>query len=464
MEPIRYGSAAGRWVVAATVLGSGIAFLDGTVVNVALPAIARDLHADVRGLQWILDAYLVTLSALLLLGGTLGDLYGRRRVFLIGLGWFVAASLLCGLAPSTGALVAARALQGLGGALLVPGSLALLSAVFVPEDRSKAVGAWSGLAGVASALGPFVGGYLIDAVSWRLIFLINVPLAAGCAWMTVRHVPETRDPAGSRLDGIGVGCVTLGLAALAYALIDKSVAAGVVGGLAMAAFVVVERRRGDKAMLPLTVFRSSQFTGANLTTLAVYAGLGGAFFLLSLHLQNALGYSALEAGTSLLPFTVIMLLASARVGALAQRVGPRLLMTIGPLVAGLGLALLGRVRPGLGYVDAVLPGVLVFGVGMTLTVAPLTSAVLAAADQRHLGVASGFNNAVARVAGLLAVAVLPGLGGGFGRAMRISAAVCALGGVVAWLTVRRAVPVEATTQAAVLHPCHEPCLAETDAA
>ena len=457
-----------------------MAFLDGTVVNVALPAIRADLGMGTTGLQWTVDAYLVTLSALVLLGGSLGDLYGRRRVFMAGLGGFVAASFLCGLAPNAGALIAARALQGAAAAFLVPGSLALISASFRPEDRSQAVGAWSGLAGLASAAGPFLGGWLVDAVSWRLVFLLNLPLAAAAAWITLRHVPETRDDEARRPDLAGAAAVTVGIAGLTYALIEGParggfvpVLAGVVGALGLAAFVAVERRVASP-MLPLELFRSSQFTGANLTTIAVYFGLGGAIFLLVLHLQLALGYSALRAGASLLPFTVVMLVLSARMGYLARRTGPRLPMTIGPLVTATGLLLMARVGPGSGYFEAVLPAVAVFGLGMTITVAPLTSAVLAAVDERHVGVASGVNNAVARLAGLVSVAALPALTAihpenpatvavGFPAAMRICAAACAAGGVAAFLTIRTAVAIKPVPQAAMQPPCPEPCLAEDEA-
>lgn len=476
---VRYRSPAGRWVLAATVLGSGIAFLDGTVVNVALPAISGDLGASVAGLQWILDAYLVTLSALLLLGGSLGDRFGRRRMFVAGVGWFTVASLLCGVAPSPGFLIAARALQGVGGALLVPGSLSLIAATFSPDDRGRAIGAWSGLAGVTSAIGPFLGGWLIDAASWRLIFLINVPLAAA-AWIAVRHVPETKASEPRTLDVPGAVLVTAGLAGIAYAAIERSgavsVAAGAVGAAALVAFVAVERA-SSHPMLPLELFRSRQFSGANLTTFAVYAALSGALFLVVLRLQVSLGYSALEAGASLVPFTVCMLFLSPAAGQLAQRIGPRLPMAAGPLVAAGGLMLFGRISPGERYATTVLPAVVVFGLGMALTVAPLTAAVLAGVEERFAGVASGVNNAVARLAGLLAVAVLPGLAGiaadesltasldhGFATAVRVSAFLCALGGGVAALLVRDSVPTRSVVHPGTTHACHDPCVERTEAA
>jgi EmrB/QacA subfamily drug resistance transporter len=466
---IRFGTSAARWVVLATVLGSGIAFLDGTVVNVALPTIGRDMHAGIRDLQWILDGYLVTLSALLLLGGSLGDLYGRKRGFLTGLVGFSLASAVCGFAPNAEVLIAARAVQGAGAALLVPGSLALISASFHPDDRGRAIGAWSGLAGVAGAIGPFVGGWLIDAVSWRLIFFINVPLAAACFVITWRHVPESldEDDRGVRPDVPGSVSASLGLAAMAYGLIEGRWSVGIVGALIMVAFVLIERR-AKHPMLPLSIFRSAQFRGANLTTFAVYTGLGGTTFALVLELQNSLGYSALEAGAALVPITFVMLLLSSRSGALAQRIGPRLQMTVGPFVVAAGLLILMRVQPGRGYWDTVFPGAIVFGLGLTITVAPLTTAVLAAVDDQHLGVGSAFNNAVSRIAGLLAVAALPMIAGldtaspiasfdrGFRRSMLICAAICAAGGIIAWVTIRRSRPIASVSQASVFQSCHDP--------
>jgi EmrB/QacA subfamily drug resistance transporter len=458
---VRLGTTQGRAVLCATVLGSGMAFLDGTVVNVALPTISEDLGAGLSGLQWILDAYLVTLSALLLLGGSLGDLFGRRRTFVIGLVGFTVASLLCGVAPTTPALVAARALQGVGAALLVPGSLAILAASFAPEDRARAVGAWSGLSGVSTAVGPFLGGWLVDAVSWRLVFLLNLPLAVVAVAVALRWVPESSDPAASRRpDVAGAATASLGLGGVAYALIEGPagvsvdvVVAGVLGAVALVAFVVVERSVAAP-MLPLELFRSRQFSGANATTFAVYAALSGATFLVVLQLQLVLGYSALEAGAATLPITVLLLVLSAQAGALAQRIGARLPMTVGPLLVAVGQVLLAQVRAGDRYRPDVLPGVVVMGLGLALTVAPLTAAVMAAVDERHVGVGSGVNNAVARVAGLLAIALLPAVVGldlaaddaafsaGYGRALLVSAGVCVAGAVVAFATIRRVTPPE----------------------
>jgi EmrB/QacA subfamily drug resistance transporter len=456
-ELVGYGTPAGRWVLAATILGSGVAFLDSTVVNVALPAIGEDLGANVSGLQWILTGYLLSLASLILLGGSLGDRFGRRRVFVVGVVWFAVASLLCGLAPSVPLLVAARVLQGVGGALLTPGSLAIIEASFRPEDRGRAIGAWSGLGGIATAIGPFLGGYLVDAVDWRWVFLLNLPLSVAVVWITLRHVPESSNPAmAPQVDLLGAVTGSLGLAGLTYALIEAGerglsplvVTAALVGAAAFAVFLLTERR-SSHPMLPLGIFASSQFTWTNVVTFAVYGALGGVLFLLVVHLQQVLGYSALQAGTALLPVTFLMLLLSAWAGALSQRIGPRLPMALGPVVAGIGVALLARILPGTSYLSAVLPAIVVFGLGLSLTVAPLTTTVLAAADDRHSGVASGVNNAVARAAQLLAVAVLPvaaGLTGdayenptvfaaGFQRAALLSAGLLVLGGVLAWLTI-----------------------------
>jgi EmrB/QacA subfamily drug resistance transporter len=468
-ELARWGTGGARRVLAAAVLGSAMAFLDGTIVNVAVPAIGADLDAGLAQLQWVLDAYLVTLTALLLLGGSLGDRYGRRRVFTIGVVWFAAASVLCGAATDVTMLIAARALQGVGGALLVPGSLALLSATVHPDDRPRAVGAWSGLTGVASAIGPFAGGWLVDAASWRWAFLVNAPLAVVVV-VIARGVPDSVDEDAPRhLDVTGAAIVAAGLGLLTGGLIEEVVAASLAGAALLLAFVVVERR-SPAPMLPPSLFGSAQFTGTNLVTLAVYAGLGVAMFLVVVDLQLALGYSALEAGVSLLPITVLMLLLSARAGRLAQRTGPRLPLTAGPLLVAAGMLLLAGVGPGDRYVTSVLPGALVFGLGLSVTVAPLTAAVLAAVDEHHLGVASATNNAVARLAGLLAVAVVPSAAGvvldgpagetiaGYRTAMVVAAVLAAAGSVAALATVRRLAPTAPTTQASVLQPCHDPCV------
>ncbi len=454
---IAFESGPGRWVLAIAVLGSGIAFLDGTVVNVALPAIGRDLHATTSQLQWMLNGYLLSLASLILLGGALGDRHGRRRIFTIGVAWFTLASALCAAAPSAGALVAASFLQGIGGALLTPGSLAMIEGSFRRADRARAIGAWSGLTGVGAALGPLLGGWLVSAVSWRAVFLINLPLGAFVALAAPRRVPETRDPqAAGRLDLLGAGLAALGLAGTTYALIEAPgggrggavVAAAVAGVLALVAFVLVERRV-EHPMLPLSLFRNRQFSAANLVTVVVYAALGGVFFLLVAFLQIAMGWSPVAAGAASLPVTALMLAFSARAGALAQSIGPRIPLTVGPLVIACGLLLMTRIAPGDSYVGSVLPAVVVFGLGLTLVVAPVTATVLAAADARHAGIASGINNAVSRVAGLLAVAIFPLIGGltgvafyrpaamthGFHAAMAAAAGLAAVGGLIAWLTI-----------------------------
>ena len=467
---VHYGTAQGRWVIIAAVLGSGVVFLDGTVVNVALPALSRDLGASVRGLQWILDSYLVTLSALLLLGGNTGDRYGRRSMFVAGLGGFVAASVLCGLAPGVGFLIAARALQGVAGALLVPASLSIISSVFDGDDRGRAIGAWSGLAAVAGAAGPLFGGWLVDAGSWRLIFFLNVPVAAAAVTIALRHVPDTRDEEAGPLDVTGAALVSAGIALVAYGLIEHSGPAGVAGAAALAGFLAVERRSGHP-MLPLSLFGSAQFSGANLTTVAVYGAMGAAMFLITLRLQVSLGYSALEAGASMLPFTGLMLALSARVGGLAQRIGPRLPMTVGPLLSAAGLLLFSRVGPGDRYVTAVLPAVTAFGLGMTVTVPPLTSAVLGAVDRRRAGVASAVNNVAARLAGLLGIAVIPVVAGintgggltrsldsGYRTALVISATLCAFGAAVSWRFVRSSASVRSIIHPDPQHACHDACV------
>ena len=475
---LRYGTPQAWGTIAAVVLGSGIVFLDGTVVNVALPAIGDDLGTTLGGMQWTVNAYLVTLSSLLLLGGSMGDQFGRRRVFVAGLLVFTAASMLCGIAPTTGFLVAARALQGVGGALLVPGSLSILAATFHPDDRARAIGAWSGMAGVTSSLGPFLGGWLIDAFTWRLIFFINVPLAGIAIAVTLRHVPETRAPVRVPLDVAGAALVTIALAGISFAAIEQGssmqVGAAVVGVVALVAFLAVEARTAHP-MLPLRVFRSRQFSGANLTTFAVYAALGAAFFLVTLRLQISLGYSALEAGVSFFPFTLLMLWLSPKAGQLSQRIGPRLPMTIGPLTAAAGMAAFSRIAPGDRYVTAVLPAVLLFGLGMAITVAPLTATVLASVSDAMAGVASGVNNAVSRFAGLLAVAVLPALAGiaigdsldqaladGYATALRMCAVLCAAGGAVALAMVERGEPTRAVVHPSPMVACGDPCLAEED--
>lgn len=455
---VRLGTARGRWVLAASILGSGLAGIDATVVNVALPEIGRSLDTPFSGLQWTVTAYTLTLAAFILLGGSLADRFGRRRLFVIGVVWFAVASLICGLAPSIEALIAARAVQGIGAALLTPGSLAMIQATFVPEDRSRAIGAWSGLSGVATAAGPFLGGFLVESVSWRWIFLINAPLAVIVVAIAVRHVPETRDPAAARgLDLAGALTGVLALGGITYALVELPargsgsplvIGAALVGVVAAVCFVVVEHR-GRHPMLPLDIFRSRQFSAANLVTFTVYGAMGAVFFLLLLQLQVVAGFRPIAAGTAILPITAIMLLLSPRSGALAYRIGPRLQMSVGPLVCAVGLLAMLRIDTDASYLLDVLPGVTVFGLGLAIMVAPLTATAIAAAPDEHAGLASGVNNAVARGAGLLAIAVLPVVAGiagddyerpaafdaGFDHTMIISAALLVLGSLVAILTI-----------------------------
>jgi EmrB/QacA subfamily drug resistance transporter len=458
---VRLSEARGRWVLLATVLGSSVAMLDATVVNVALPKLADDLGASMSGLQWTVNGYTLTLAGFILLGGSLGDHYGRRRVFVIGVVWFATASVLCGLAVNIPMLVAARALQGMGGALLTPGALAIIQASFVPDDRPRAVGAWSGLGGVAAAVGPLLGGWLVASAGWRWVFLLNVPLAVIVVLVAVRHVPETVDAdASGRFDVDGAMLAALALAGVTYALTEAPagrvpialpVALGVAGIAAGAAFLMVERRRGAQAMMPLDVFASRQFSAVNAVTFVVYGGMSVQFFLLVVDLQVVSGFSPTAAGMALLPVTVLMLLLSARAGGLAQRIGPRILMTGGLLISATGMLLTVRIGPHASYAADVLPAVFVFGLGLSAVVAPLTATVLATADVRHAGVASGVNNAVARAAGLLAVAAVPPLVGltgdayrnpatfnnGFHTAMVVSAVLLVAGAALSYLTVQR---------------------------
>ncbi|WP_232001203.1 MFS transporter [Mycobacterium sp. 1165178.9] len=469
-------SSGARWLIAAAVLGSGIALLDGTVVNVALPTIGRELGGGLTGQQWVLDGYLLTLSALLLSGGAAGDRYGRRRVFLAGLVVFSIASLGCGLAPTIGWLIGARLVQGVGAAALVPGSLALIDAGITDADRGRAVGLWAGMSGVTTALGPLIGGWLVDAASWRWVFLLNLPLAVAVAWIAARHISESCDrTARGGPDIFGAAAVTVGLAGVIFALIETpsrgwtfvTATSACMGLTALVAFPLIERR-APSPLLPPKLFRSRQFTGANLTTLAVYTAIGGALFLLTVQLQQSLHYSATAAGLATLPMTIIMMIGSPLAGALGQRAGPRLPMTVGPLVAAGGVALMARIVPGATYLAAILPAVIIFSVGLAITVAPLTAAVLSAVPDAYAGTASGVNNAVSRIAGLVAIAVLPvasridaapgtPLGSGFSLAMIIIAVVCMVGGSVAWLTIRTGADVAHQLVPGINHACQDPC-------
>jgi len=474
-EGLVFASARGRWVLLATVLGSAVASIDATVVGIALPAIGRDFGVGLADLQWVVTAYTLTLAGLLLLAGALGDKYGRKRVFLIGVVWFALASLLCSVAPTAPALIAARALQGVGAALLTPGSLAILQAVFRPDDRGKAIGAWSGFSGVGTAIGPFLGGWLITAGSWRLIFVINLPLAALVVAVTLRHVPESRDPTDTApVDVAGGVLVTLGLVGLTYGLIQgpnygwasASVLIALIAGVALLGVFGWWEHRSPAPMLSLSLFRSSQFTSTNVVTFIIYGAIGGALFLLPIQLQQVSGYSALQAGIALLPVTAITLALSARSGALAARIGPRLQMSVGPVLVGVGIGLFVLIGPSGTYLTEVLPGVVVFGFGLAVTVAPLTSTAMTAVPPEHSGMASAVNNDVARAAALIAVALLPAAGGltgnsyrdppvfsaGFHTASLVAAGLCVAGGLLAAATIRNPSPAEVALRPAQRHP------------
>jgi EmrB/QacA subfamily drug resistance transporter len=458
---IAAGSSQGRWVLAAAVLGSGMAMLDGTVVNIALRSIGDDLGASIAQLQWVVNAYLLTLASLILVGGSLGDHFGRKRVFLIGVTWFALASALCGLAQSPGQLIGARLLQGVGAALLTPGSLAMIQGSFRVADRGRVIGQWAGLGGIAAAIGPLLGGWIVDNASWRWIFLINVPVAVAVLLVAARHVPESRDPQAARgFDVLGAALGALGLGGATYALIENGsaptpyvVGAAVVGVVALVLFVVFERRHHD-ALVPIHLFASQTFSVANVLTLLVYGALGSMLFFLVLQLQVVTGWTPLKAGLATVPLTLVMLLLSSRSGALAARIGPRLPLTVGPLLCGLGALVLRGIDAGTGYFTGVLPGVLVFACGLVLLVAPLTSSVLAAAPDRYAGIASGINNAVARTGSLLAVSALPAVVGiagadyrdpavfaaGYAQAQLICAVLLFAGSAISFVGLRDAAP------------------------
>ena len=460
---VSYASGKGRWVIAGTVLGSGMASIDATVVGIALPTIGRQMHASLGTLEWVVSGYTLTLAALLLPGGALGDRYGRRRVFVIGVAWFTITSALCAVAPDSTVLIVTRVLQGIGAALLTPGSLAIIEASFRPDDRARAVGAWSGLGGVATAAGPLLGGYLIAVASWRWIFLINVPLGIGVLLLSARHIPESRDESMTgRLDVLGAVLAVVALAGVVYGLIEGPahgwsrpdvIALLVIGALGSVAFVAAEATR-PAPLLPLEVLRVRQFTATNAVTFVVYSALGGALFLLPVMLQVVDRYTPFESGVALLPLTVVMLFLSAQSGRLAARIGPRLQMSVGPVIVGAGLLLLDRATTDRSYVSGVLPAVLVFAFGLAATVAPLTTTALSALPAHQAGLASAFNNDVARLGSLIAVAVLPALAGiagtsylhpvelahGFRVAAGIAGGWCAFGGLLAVLGIRNPKP------------------------
>jgi EmrB/QacA subfamily drug resistance transporter len=404
-----------RLTLIATILGSTVVFLDSTVVNVALPAIADGLDAGLAGQQWVVEAYMLTLVSLLLVGGSLGDQFGRRRVFVVGLVAFGATSVLCAIAPTVELLIAARALQGVAGALLVPGSLAIVAATFEGAARGKAVGTWTAWTGIATVFGPAGGGALVEALSWRAIFWVNIPLIAATVALTLHSVRESRDPEAFRgVDWLGIGLSAAGLAGPVFALIeqptrgwgDPVVWVSMLAGVICFALFVLWEARARHPMLELSLFRIRNFRVANLTTLSTYAGLIGGLFFVGLFLQQVAGYSAIEAGLATTPISLILFVLSPRWGKLASGTGPRLPMCAGPIVGGLGLLMLLRVDAAPSYAADVLPALLVFGLGLSATVAPLTATVLDSVEERHVGIASGVNNGISRVAGLLAIAVL----------------------------------------------------------
>jgi EmrB/QacA subfamily drug resistance transporter len=419
--------------------------LDGTVVNLALPNIARDLHASFADLQWIVDGYMLSLSALILLGGSLGDIFGRKKIYMLGLGGFGLTSLLCGLAPNVTALIGLRVLQGVFGALLVPGALAIINTNFVKEGRGKAIGQWSAWSALPVALGPLVGGYIVDVSSWRWIFFINLPLVIVCFVLGSLGIKESRDETPRSVDLIGASLAVVGLAGITYGLIEgpgrdwgPSAVIPLIGGvLAFVAFILAERRRKDP-MVPLRLFGSRNFSGANAATFAMYGALSGFVFALVIFLQTTAGYSAIKAGASLMPVTFFMLLLSGRVGGLSAKYGSRFFMTVGPVTAAVGMALLYNLHPGSAYLTGVLPGVLLFGAGLVLTVAPLTTTVMASVSDINSGIASAINNAVSRVAGLIVVALLGVLGAAhiYKFSIVLCAALAAIAGVTSWFVIR----------------------------
>jgi EmrB/QacA subfamily drug resistance transporter len=437
-----------RLTLVAAILGSAMVFVDGTVVNVALPAIRSDLHVGLATQQWVVEAYLLALGSLILVGGSLGDLYGRRRVFAAGVAGFGATSLLCGVAPNAGLLAAGRALQGVAGALLVPSSLAIITSTFERSERARAIGTWTAWTSAAIAVGPPLGGALVDGASWRVIFLFNLPFVAAALYLIARAVPESEVDRSRRPDWTGAALAAVGLGGAVLALIeqptrgwgDAVVLGSGFGGLAaLAAFAAWEWRARDP-MLPLGLFAVRNFAVGNLTTFALWGALGAAVFYVSVFLQERAGYSALEAGSSLTPLTVVILLLSRRFGAIADRAGPRAFMAAGPVVAGLGLLLFARVGADPDYAGEVLPATLVWGLGMALTVAPLTAAVLSAVETANAGIASAVNNAIARVAGLVAIAVVGTVDRGsvadFHAGMAVVAGMAVTGGLIAAAGIR----------------------------
>jgi len=434
-----------KLVLLATIIGSGIVFLDGTIVTLALPKISTSLNAGFSSLQWIVDGYLLSLSSLILIGGSLGDIYGRKKIYLAGLAGFGATSLLCGLSPNTEFLVLMRIIQGVFGALLVPGSLAIINTNFAKKDRGAAIGLWSAFAGAFTALGPLVGGYLLDVVSWRWIFFINVPLVIICFIVSAIAIKDSREKRTRRLDTYGALLAALSLAGITYGLIEgpvnhwkvSAMVPLLLGVLAFLAFIIYESKNKDP-MVQLKLFQSRNFTGSNLMTFAQYGALSGFLFSFVIYLQTKMGYSSVKAGLSMIPVTIVLLLFSSWAGKLSQVKGPRLFLTIGPVLCAAGMMFLAGLQPGDNYLTQLLPFVLLFAVGMVLVVAPLTTTVMASVDNKNSGIASAINNAVSRVGGLIVVALLglAGTGNVFRFSMFLSAGFALAAGLISFVLIR----------------------------
>lgn len=429
----------------ATIIGSGIVILDSTVVNLALPKIATGLHASFADLQWIVDGYLLSLSALILLGGSLGDIFGRKKMYLFGLLGFGLSSLLCGSAPNATILIITRLLQGIFGALLVPGGLAIINTNFPADRRGAAIGSWSAWSAVFAALGPLLGGYILDIASWRWIFLINVPLVLVCYVLGQVSIKESRDKRVRKVDISGAVLAAMALSGLTYGLIEgpaqhwrSAALIPLFAGVLLSIYFVYFEKRHKDPMVPLTLFGSRNFTGSNLMTFMMYGALGGFLFALVIYLQTRLHYTSIDAGLSLLPLTVFLLLFSKRVGGLSARLGPKWFMTLGPLLAGVGILSLLGLKPGSTYITSVLPGVLLFAAGMALLVAPLTTTVMTSVSDTSSGIASGINNAVSRVAGLIVVAVLglEGPGQFYKFAILLCGIMALLSGLISFLVIQ----------------------------
>jgi EmrB/QacA subfamily drug resistance transporter len=436
----------------ATILGSGVVFLDSTIVNLALPKISQGLHGHFSDLQWVADGYLLSLSALILLGGSLGDIFGRKKIYLVGLTGFGVVSLLCGLSPTIGSLIGFRVIQGVFGALLVPGGLAIINTNFPREERGSAIGKWSAWSGILAAIGPLAGGYIIDAISWRWIFFINIPLIIACGLLAKANVEESRDLRARKVDNYGAVLAGLALAGITYGLIEgpvdnwhaRSVLALTAGVVLGVIFLWHERRSRDP-MVELGLFRSRNFSGANLMTFAMYGALSGFMFALVIYMQTKLHYSAIKAGLSLVPVSLMLLFFSSRVGGLSSKIGPRYFLTAGPLIAALGMFLLVDYHTGDSYILFLLPRVLLFAAGLVLLVAPLTTTVMTSVQDSSSGIASGINNAISRIAGLVVIALLglAGTGNIYRFSMILCACFAAAGGIISFFTIQnKAKPVK----------------------